>query len=307
MSNNARRYFRYDVILPMHLEPVDRYGKHLSAERRQLISLAEEEGLKELNAQLSGWLEKVFDASSSALYVFYVLNHRLDFMWWLIEHLMESNDPRLADDYKFRTREDNKFNPPSSKKSSSVGPLILSLYEQIDQYIEELQTVVTRSIDGKIFIYSKASLETFDDKKYVKNLDELAQSGVLPAKVLRLMLDKLNLQAKVLERLKEAYREISHSHEWINYRVNLSAGGFSFLSTSPYKLFSIMDVFMDIDGETLICRGKIIFQKETNEQIHPYRVGVEFDLLTAEQEEKITLFEQRKELRDAIVSVALPY
>jgi len=36
--SNARRHFRYDVILPMHLEPVDRYGQHLGAERRQLIS-----------------------------------------------------------------------------------------------------------------------------------------------------------------------------------------------------------------------------------------------------------------------------
>jgi len=57
--------------------------------------------LREYNPQLSGWLDKVFDASSNALYVFYVLNHRIDFMWWLLEHLMESNDPRLAHDYKF--------------------------------------------------------------------------------------------------------------------------------------------------------------------------------------------------------------
>lgn len=304
--SNARRYFRYDVILPMHLEPVDRYGKHLSAERRQLISLVEEEHLKELNAQLNGWLDKVFDASSNALYVFYVLNHRLDFMWWLIEHLMESNDPRLEHDYKFRSREDNKFTPPSSKKASSVGPLILALYQQIGEYVDELQTVVKESVDGKIFIYSKASLEFFDDKKYVKNLDELAKSGILPAKVLRLMVDKLNLQATVLERLKEAYREISYSGNWMNYKVNLSAGGFSFLSASPYKIFSIMDVFMDIDGEVLICRGKIISEKGSNDVLYPYRIGVEFDLLTAEQEQKITLFEQRKELKDAILSVALP-
>ena len=104
--SNARRHFRYDVILPMHLEPVDRYGHHLSAERRQLVSAKEEEQLREYNAQLSGWLDKVFDASSNA---FYVINHRIDFMWWLLEQLMESNDPKFAHDYKFRTREDIKI------------------------------------------------------------------------------------------------------------------------------------------------------------------------------------------------------
>ncbi|MEA1989725.1 MAG: PilZ domain-containing protein [Pseudomonadota bacterium] len=305
--SNARRHFRYDVILPMHLEPVDRYGNHLGAERRQLVSAKEEEQLREYNAQLSGWLDKVFDASSNALYVFYVLNHRIDFMWWLLEQLMESNDPRLAHDYKFRTREDAKFTPPSSKKSSSIAPLILGLYEHVDGYIDELQHVITTSVDGKIFIYSKDSPLLFDDKSYVTNLDELAQSGVLPAKVLRLMVDKLNLQATVLERLKEAYREISRSGEWMNYRVNLSAGGFSFLSTSPYELFSIMDVFMEIDGEVLVCRGKILSQIESDDDLYPYRIGVEFNLLTVEQEQQITLFEQRKELKDAMLSVALPY
>jgi len=305
--SNARRFFRYDVTLPMHLEPVDRYGYYLGAERKKLFSAKEEEQLREYNAQLSGWLDKGFDASSHAMYVFYVLNHRIDFMWWLLEHLIESNDPRLANEYKFRSREDAKFSPPSSKKSSTIAPLILGLYERIDGYIDELQQVVKTSINGKIFIYLENSQPLFDDKTYVTNLDKLAQSGVLPAKVLRLLVDKLNLQGLVLNRLKEAHREISHSGEWMNYRVNLSAGGFSFLSTSPFELFSIMDVFMKIDDEVLVCRGKILSQIESDEQLYPYRIGVEFNLLTVEQEQQITLFEQRKELRDAMQSVALPY
>jgi len=305
--SNARRYFRYDVILPMHLEPVDRFGQHLGAERRQLISAEEEAHLQQLNRQLDGWLEKVFDASSDALYVFYVLNHRLSFMWWLMEHLMESQDPRLANDYKFRTKEDQKFTPPSSKKTSKIAPLILGLYEHIEGYVKELQKVVNDSIDGKIFTYSLPSQGLFDDKEYVTNLDKLAKSGVLPAKVLTIMIDKMNLQATVLERLKEAYREISRSGDWMNYHVNLSAGGFSFLAADTYEAFSLMDIFMDIDGEILICRGKIVSQLESHDELMPYRIGVEFDLLTMEQEQQITLFEQRKELKDAMISVALPY
>ncbi|GAB6071095.1 hypothetical protein JCM30760_21920 [Thiomicrorhabdus hydrogeniphila] len=303
---NARRYFRYDVILAMHLEPVNRYGKHIGAERRELISADEEEKLKELNAQLDGWLEKIFDASSNALYVFYVLNHRINFMWWLLENLMESNDPRLAHDYKFRTKEDAKFKPPTTKKTSSIGPLILGLYEQIDGYIDELQEVVKNSIEGKIFIYSRPSLPIFNDQDYVNNLEKLAESGVLPAKVVRLMIQKLNLQATVLERLKEVYRQISRSDEWTSYRVNLSAGGFSFESEKPFEKFGLMDVFMDIDGDILVCRGKIVSNISYKNKEFVHRIGVQFDFLTAEQEQKITLFEQRKELRDAMLTVALP-
>lgn len=302
---NARRYFRYDVILPMHLEMVDRYGKHIGAKRRQLISEKEENNLQMLNSQLDSWLDKVFDASSNALYVFYVLNHRIDFMWWLIEHLMESTDPRNENGYSFRVKEDAKFIPPASKIKSAIAPLILGLYKQIDDYIRELHDVVKTSVDGKIFKYITPSPVLFSDKAYVKNLNELADNGVLPAKVLRLMVDKLNLQASVYERLKEAYRGISKPDDWMNFRVNLSAGGFSFLSVDPYEAFSCMDVFMDIESEVLICRGKIVSQTSSNDQLFPFRIGVEFDLLTAEQEQAITLFEQKKELRDAMMSVRL--
>lgn len=302
---NVRRHFRYDVILPMHLEPVDRYGKHLGAERRQLITEQEETILAELNAQLDNWLDKVFDAKSDALYVFYVLNHRLSFMWWLIDHLIESNDPRLATDYKFRSKEDAKFKPPGNKSNSAIAPLILGFYNHIGAHINDLQSVVSSSLEGKIFIYSHPVLEPFDDKKYVKNLDKLANDGVLPAKVLRLMIDKMNIQEAVLGRLKEAFSKISRPEEWMSYQANLSAGGFAFQSETPYELFSLMDIFMDIGGEVLICRGKIVSETATNNESYPYRIGVEFDLLTQEQEQKITLFEQRKELRDAMMSVTL--
>ncbi len=301
-----RRYFRYDVILPMHMEPVDRFGKHLGAERRQLITAEEEEKLRVLNIQIEDWLEKIFGASSSALYVFYALNHRLNFMWWLIDHLIESTDPRLANDFRFRCKEDKKFEPPKSRKESTIAPLILGFYKTIDSYLEELLGVVDKSLEGKIFIYSQPENEFFDDKVYVKNLDELAKEGVLPAKVLRLMIDKLNLLEMVLGRLKTAFRKISESEDWNHYQVNLSAGGFSFLSETQAELFMQMDIFMEIDNEVLICRGKVVSQTASGDDLRPFRVGIQFDLLTAEQEHKITLFEQRHELRDAMMTVAVP-
>lgn len=48
------------------------------------MSEKEETHLKELNGQLDECLGKIFNANSSSLYVFYVLNHRINFMWWWI-------------------------------------------------------------------------------------------------------------------------------------------------------------------------------------------------------------------------------
>ena len=303
---SPRRYFRYDVLLPMHLEPVDRYGKHLGADRRQLISEQEEVHLTELNNQLDDWLGKVFNASSNALYVFYVLNHRIDFMWWMTDLLMESNDPRQQNDYKFRSKEDLKFTPPSSKKASSIAPLIQGLYKTIDLYVVELQTVIQKSVAGKIFLYPWPSQGLFRATEYVKNLDELADSGVLPAKVLKLMIEKLNLQATVLERLKGVYRKVSRADEWLTYQTNLSCGGFSFLTNDAYPVFGNMDIFMEIDDEVMVCRGKILSQVTMGDGSLKYRIGVEFDLLTGEQAHAITLFLQHKEIKDAMATVALP-
>jgi hypothetical protein len=304
---SPRRYFRYDVQIAMHLEPVDRYGKHLGADRRQLMSEKEEVHLKKLNGQLDELLGKVLKASSNALYVFYVLNHRINFMWWMTDLLMESNDPRQENDYKFRSKEDLKFSPPSSKKGSSIAPLIQGLYRASDLYITELQTVIQKSVSGKIFLYPWASQEFFSAAHYVKNLDELAGSGVLPAKVLKLMIEKLNLQAVVLERLKGVYRKISRSEEWPSYQVNLSCGGFSFLTNDAYSVFGNMDIFMEIDSEVMVCRGKIISQIIMGNRPFKYRIGVEFDLLTREQAHAITLFLQHKEIKDAMATVALPF
>ena len=305
---SPRRYFRYDVLIAMHLEPVDRYGKHLGADRRHLISFQEEAQLADINRQLDELLGKVFKASSDALYVFYVLNHRIDFMWWMTDLLMESNDPRQQNDYKFRTKEDLKFLPPSSKKGSSIAPLIQGLYQAIDLYIIELQTVIKKSVAGKIFLYPWMSQGLFSAKKYVKNLDSLAESGVLPAKVLKLMIEKLNLQATILERLKEVYRKISRADEWPSYQVNLSCGGFSFLTNDAYPVFGNMDIFMEINEEVMVCRGKIISQVVViGSGAFKYRIGVEFDLLTGDQAHAITLFLQHKEIKDAMATVALAF
>ncbi|QCU90853.1 PilZ domain-containing protein [Thiomicrorhabdus sediminis] len=302
---NVRRYFRYDVILPMHLEMVDRYGKHVSTSRRQLISEQEEEQLHFLNAQIKAKLDKLYSSNSNAFYIFYSLNQRMSFMWWLIDQLVDTTDPREQRDYRFRLKEDAKFDRPKTGNTSKIGPLIAGLYDQIEDYIRELVSVVDNSVDGKIFKYTAPSKVAFDEKKYVSNLDKLAQQGVIAAKVLRLLVDTLNLQTNVYERLKQAYKGISQPENWMNYRVNLSAGGFSFLSVDPYERFSSMDVFMEINDEVLVCRGKIVSQTASNDQLFPYRIGVEFDLLTTEQEQSITLFEQHKELQDAMVSVPI--
>ena len=304
---DSRQFFRCDVVLPMHMEPVDRYGQQLRSERRQLISQEEEVRLQEVNASLSDYLQQVFERSPAASQVFTALNDRLDFMWWMLDFIMEASGAESQGDYKLRLKQDAEFRRPTSKKSSNIAPLILGLYDAIDDYLQELSLVMQSGVHQNEFVYQGLSQKRFDDKDYVTNLNELAKSGVLPAKILQWMVEKINIQAGVLERLKEAYRKTSSPEEWKLYQVNLSAFGCHFMTNDEYVVFSSMDIYMNIEGEVIICRGKVVSQEKVDGELLDSRVGIEFDFLTGEQEHNITLFLQYNELQDCMKQVPVPY
>ncbi|NPA72193.1 MAG: hypothetical protein GXO35_05115 [Gammaproteobacteria bacterium] len=303
---NARRYFRYNVMIPMHFEAVDRYGHYLGAARNRLILPDEEMRLQIVSGQLSDCLDKLFDAGSNAHEVFYVLKHRLDYMSWLLQYLIESNDPRRAGDYQFRLKADHKFCPPKCQTGSKIAPLILGVYKAIDACITELHSVVDNSIEGNIFLYPAPLQSEFTSEAYVANLDKLADAGVLPAQFLDLMVNKLQIHTTVLNRLKQAYHKRSHPNNWPLYQVNLSAGGFSVDTRDEYALFSRLEVFMNLKGDTMICRAKVVSRGE-DDVAGAHKLGVEFELLTGEEVRKISLFLQHKELRDAMSVVALSH
>ncbi len=304
---SSRRYFRYDVIVPMHLEPVDRYGKQQNLTRRHLIGYEEEARLQEINEALEQLFQTIAATRPAALHVFEMLNKRLEFMWWMLDFIIESEDPHIQYDYKLRMKEDAELRRPTHKKSSSIAPLILGLYDALEDYIFELNEVIQNSVKNNGFHYSKRSQRRFDDKHYVTNLEDLAASGVLPASVLQLMVEKINLQATVLERLKEAYRKTSSPEDWKSYQVNLSPIGCSFLTDDDYPIFEKMNVYMRIQNDVIICRGKVSSQESVENELLNFRVHIEFELLTGEQEHSITLFTQLNELRDSMETVPVPY
>jgi len=304
---NSRQFFQYDVVLPMHMEPVDRYGQQLSSERRQLIAREEESRLQDINESLRDYLQQVFERSPAASRVFTMLNTRLNFMWWMLDFIMESKEVDLQGDYALRLKKDAEFRRPVSKKESNIAPLILGLYDAIEGYIQELTGVLQHGIHKGFFVYQGLSQKRFDDKAYVKNLEQLAKSGVLPARILQWMVEKINIQATVLERLKEAYRKTSSPEEWKHYQVNLNSTGCRFMTNDEYALFTKMDIYMDIQGEVIICRGNVVLQEQVQDELLDWRVGIEFDLLTREQAQSITLFLQYNELKGAMKQVPTPY
>lgn len=297
---NVRRFFRYDVKIPLYFETVDVQGRHLRVNRDKLIKRQEAFHLEELDSEIKELLSEAFSPESDALRIFHMLNHRIDYMVWLLDDIIEGQDPRLRHDYKFRLREDRKIAPPEVSNVSRVGPLIEGFYLQVSDHIHELIESIQNSIDGKIFLFPRKTKPNFDESDYVSNLRELSDRGILPAKVLELLIQKLNAYETVFARLKEAYHSISDPGSWPDMDVNISAGGFSFNTNEAFEKFAHMNVFMQLDDNILVCRGKIVLNKPLKNSTFAYKIGVEFEFLSREHAEIITLFEQRRELKDAM-------
>ncbi len=304
---NVKRYFQHDVVLPMHMELVDQYGKQIGLTRHQLISREDEARLQEINESLRELLQQLNVISPAAERIFAQLNQRLDFMWWMLDFIMEAEDPSVQHGYTLRKKQDQSSVRPTYKQTSEIGPLMVGLYDAIDDYIVELSAVMESAAETRAFSYVGLSQKRFDDMDYIANLDELAQSGILPAKLLMLMIEKLNLQALVLEKLKIMYRKTSSSESWKHYQINLSPKGFSFFTNDVFTLFSKMDIYMDVEGERLVCRGKVVAQEVVEQALLDTRVDIEFDLLTGEQEQTIIRFIQHNELKACMQQVPEPY
>jgi hypothetical protein len=294
---NVRRFFRYDVEIPIYIETVNAFHNELAQLRESVFPQSEVARLEAIDEELNQKLDAVFQRKPEAIHVFLSLNKRLDFIHWLLDHLVELQDPRKESDYKYRLKMDQRHQPPTSKKETKLLPLMQNFYYQIDEIVHELLSVVEKSYEGKIFTYIPTPRPTFEHTKYVHNLEELADNGTLPAQILVLLIEKYNLLVGVLNRLKERYRKISDSQLWPVRKVNLSAGGVSFISETPYERFARFHVFMQLDETLLICEGRMVVMRPAEEG--RYLVGLEFEFLPFEKQQAITRFIQYHELKEA--------
>lgn len=298
---NARRHLRYDVEVPIFFETVDAQGKNLHAERREIISTEQDAQLTDVNSEIEFLFQTVFNQNSEAAMIFHMLNHRLDYFSWLLEGLIQGEDLTAKHDYKFRKREDAKRHAPAVKDDSIVGGLIAGIYVRINHYIDSLVSTIENSVDGKIFIFDMDLMIPFSEKDYVRNLDELVSRKIAPAQILSLLIHKLNIYEAVDSKLRMAYRGISDPAAWPLEKVNLSAGGFSSLTNQQYPHLSHLNVFLKLDEEIIVCRGKVVFNKALAEEAEfDYRVAVEFEFLSGDYIRFISEYVQKQELQEAM-------
>lgn len=296
---NVRRFFRYDVEIPIYLQTQEGFDQTLNQLRKEVVSPREENRIEAIDAEVMVLLKKVFESSPQSVNVFYTFVKRLDFIHWLLDKYLALSDPRQAPDYKYRLRADRKLLPPTATKSTKLLPLMQDFYAQIDEVIHELVQVAETSIEGRLFIFTSTHRRHFNYQAFVKNLDQVAQKGILPAQILLLLIGKYNLLVDILNRLKDKFYMISNSNNWPVLAVNLSAGGCSFKTNEVYEKFARFNVFMQLDEDLVVPQGRMVMVRSIKDQAFKYQVGVEFEFIPVETQRTITRFIQLRELRDA--------
>lgn len=298
---NVRRYFRYDVEIPLFFETAEEQANYQQQTFEHLMTTKEAAYLQKLNRDIQLLFGEAFSGASETLQIFQMLNHRIDFMAWLLNALIRSEDPRQQPEYQFRVRSDKNTRLPDTRKKTKIMPLIEGIYVQLDDHLHELIEVVQNSIDGKIFLYPRKIRPLFRASDYVKNLQNLANDGFAPAKVLNLLIEKLNAYEQLLIELKRAYSAKTNNESWQVQKVNLSAGGFSFNTANKFAFFAKMNVYMRLADDILVCRGRVVLNKLLP-SLSVYKVGVEFESLSKQHARLITLYVQHQELQDAMAA-----
>ncbi len=296
---NVRRFLRYDLALPVYVEPCDDDGHPLGLKEQDLWPAQLRFHLDGVDERLQQVLTALGQDSGRSAYVLHQFNMRLNFLAWLLARLAENEDPKADGGFAFRLREDGKVPPPALSEDSKVGHLLHALFMHIDLAIREVVAVVRDSHD-RLFVFPLNPVEPFDHREYVANLEQVSERGSLLAKAILLLEEKLNTLLAVLARFKEFYRLRADVRAWPVDTVNLSAGGIGLWRAEALPLFSPVNVFVSLDDGVFAAHGKVVFCRKLKEGDKPWRIGIDFEWLPVAQQQRMTRFLQRRELADTM-------
>ncbi|SIO08505.1 PilZ domain-containing protein [Sulfurivirga caldicuralii] len=299
---NMRRFLRYDVEVPIYLEPCDQDGHREGFDPQALFPDLERMRYEGLGVEFNTILRALGKDKPKLVFMLSHMQVRLNFLFYLLQWLADDRDPREDGRFEYRLRQDAKIEfinilPEDSK----LGRLLQALWRHMDLTIREVVGVVQTSTQG-LFIYPQTPVALFDHTRYITNLRDVAEKGHPVAEALLLLEKMLNTLLKVLQRLKAFYAERAMPQRWPKLTVNLSAGGLGLWDSEKWPLYQKVNVFMALE-QLFAGRGRVVFCRQLKtapDPQRPWRVGVDFDWLPTERQDQITFFVQAHEVADAM-------
>lgn len=256
MLENKRQFFRMNVRLPFYIQPFT--SKDLIKELAAVRPFSKEASFQKNNLQLFELFTDEAHLKNGATKLFVGINHRLDFLVWLLSQLTESNDPRKSADFYQRVEQDRAIKLPQGDGQSSVFPLMHALFYRIDELVLNLIDAVESSADGRVFIYTRPIYKPFSGKRYLYNLQALADKGNWLAQVLQGLIFKLNACEQVYASLKDRFKDLCYPERWPVTSVNLSSGGLAIETEVPYEVGQKYCALLQVEETMISAQTKVV-------------------------------------------------
>lgn len=299
MSQNTqdnRLFFRFDVRVGYYMEPVNEDGLCMHIDRQSLISDHDYQMIVKESESLHELLNDEQHKASGSSVVFIELHQKLQFMVFLLEAIMHGEPIQDSDALNHWVNLNNTLSAPHAKEQSPTILLLQAFYQRVDDYINELLEIVQSSEQGKVFMYHKPAPKYFKMEDYVANLSKLAKQGNWLARVISLLVVKLNHYERLLKRLKKAYAEMANSDNWPLERISLGGGGFAIHSHEEMSAGQRVCVLFQLDDDYVFAKARCVYNQPSKDDSERCRVAFEFDELSAEGQAKIIRFMTHKEL-----------
>ena len=294
--SNVRRFLRYDLTLPIYIELCREDGAPLDFDETAFIEPRDRAHWSALVQEIVEVSGQVAVKNPAMVAIFHNLDRRLNFMFIMLDALTRNENPAQEDKYRYMVREDDKIQQPELP-AAKISTLIRELYKHSELTMRELRHVV-ESARGNLFIFPLNPVQVFNHCDFVLNLEQVAEKGNPLAKLILLLEEKYNLAVKVLQRFKAYYRMRADVQAWPTLRVNLSAGGAGFWHPRELPLFKPINVFLKLDA-LFAVQGKVTFARRLAEGgERPWRIGIDFGMLSEQEQRQISLFIQHRELAD---------
>jgi len=296
VSAEKRQFFRFDVSLPYFIEPLDNKGCCFQVTRNQLLTTQELKLITLETQQLNNLFEDSKHIQNGSVKIFKGLNHKLDFMVWLLDLILEGVEHSKLSQLDDKKEQNHRIVLPEVKESSKVFPLLKAFFIRVDEYIAELIDVIEHSVRGNVFMYHKPLLKPLNLENYIKGLPELAKKGNWLARVITLLVSKLNHYEKLIIKLKQAYEKLSDYEKWPIEKVNLGEGGFAIFTSKTFASADKICVLFRMDDEFVFAKARCVYQSNKSKVKEPMRTDFEFEEIHSEDSAHIVRFLMAQEL-----------
>lgn len=299
MFKDKRNHFRYDVMVPLYIEPLASEGAFISFSKHASSYQANEAEMHALNVQLETYFRNPKYICNGGVQLFSEVNQKLSFLAYLLESAAQGHDPRTDTDFAHRYFAQKKLVAPQQHEASPFISLVQAIYHRIDTLTNELVSAFDKSIRGKAFMFTRAAQPNLTSQNYLPKLNAMAEKGNWLAQVAETVLAKLNIYEEMLRSLKASSYELSNSQQWPLEQINLGAGGFAVTMAPNYQVGDEISVLFLLDGHYVMAQATCVAVDRVAFAANEVRAAFRFDAIQSEDEALIVRFLNAKALSDA--------